>query len=1384
MNPEWFPLTDAALGIGFAATLDPANPCYNTAECIEFPTSVDNDALRAAIRTVYAENEGLRIRLVQRGNELGAQPVDLEEFARIVNIARVVRLDAPADRAEEAVLEWCSGTAGEPLDLAAGQTVDSAIIECGGRTWFYHCVHHLVADGFAAFDALRRAGQVYGRITAGDHPEPASRPGLAELRAQDAGDADRRAEDYEAWTDRLEREGLEEDFSLAQRQAPPRPRPHRVTLPIEPEIQDRLVSAARGAGTQWPAGVVAAVGSYLARVLGVEEARFGVPQMNRVLPGGPRVAARTCCTAVNMLPVTVSAVSRPREQLLAVREQMAFNQAHGLARQEDLERYCARRGGKLFGAQINVVPFDAVLRFGALQGRVHNITAGPVPDMTVCMRGMPGRGHALSLEVTANPELYGRHEVDRHARRIKNWLGSWTVAAVENTSTAELEQALPEEIDAVLGFQGADESVEHRTLLQRFEIQADRTPEAVAVREGPAYDADGRFGGRERTYAELKEAAQAVARGLLRAGVRPQDTVALRTERGVEQFELLYGVLYAGAVYLPIDPSLPAQRVETMLADAQCTVLVNGAEIAGLDFGTGSQTTIRQIGLREFAGSVEREPEIHGADGASPSVSGAYPGHWTRPGDRAYIQFTSGSTGRPKGVPITHRAVDNRLRWQQHLIPIGPGDRVAHKTAISFDVHVWELYWPLQHGGRIVIAAPEGHKDPEYLARLMTEEQVTCLHFVPTMLSAFLATPSVRRILSGPSTSLRYLVCSGEALTREQVRGAHEVLGVYPLNLYGPTEAAIDVTAWDTSQDPDAGVVPIGRPAWNTGCHVVDPTGHLCPPGVPGELCLSGVQIMSGYLNRPEADEAALGQLKVVHPEPPCSHDDASTRTEDLRIYRTGDVAVWREDGVLEYRGRRDHQIKIRGQRLELGEVEAVLADVAGVHAAAVLVKEVGGQDVLAAFLETDPARAEETLAAARTHCEENLPDYMVPTLWSALDRMPVTSNGKADRRDLATRELVVPDQGGVPQNLREQVMCTLFGDVLDVPAVGPETDFFTAGGASLSALELGIRVEEYFGQPCSLAKIFAHPTPRSLAEALEEQGFGELAPVLQLRRGQDPSSAPLVFLPPAGGLGWCYASFLQHLDPARSVWALQAPQFATPEIPWPEDLEALSAEYVTSLRKVAPDGCILAGWSVGGIAAVDVAARAADCGLPIRKVVLLDAYPPAYWLTRPEPTESDLWIALMRMGGIEPETVPSDLEQTIAALREHGSAMANLDDSALRTCIASVWKAMGYTRGASPRRFDGRVVACSARQTLEVGADPTAWEPLCDCLETHVVEGDHAAVLRGRNARRIAGWIEGQTFGGRERETATVSGRDISSTSVRPERELLETGDPGRGGM
>ena len=355
--------------------------------------------------------------------------------------------------------------------------------------------------------------------------------------------------------------------------------------------------------------------------------------------------------------------------------------------------------------------------------------------------------------------------------------------------------------------------------------------------------------------------------------------------------------------------------------------------------------------------------------------------------DPVYVLFTSGSTGRPKGVAISHRAIDNRLRWQQHQIPVGEGDRVLHKTPISFDVHVWELYWPLAEGAAVVIAAPDGHRDPAYLARVIAEQSVTAVHFVPTMLSALTSSPAARRILAEAGFGrereqpLRYVVCSGEALQKDQVQAAGEVLGVYPLNLYGPTEAAVDVTFWETSTDPHRESVPIGEPVWNTGTLILDPTGHPVPVGVTGELHLSGVQLARGYKNNPQATAAAFveqapaGALALLN-------------GESQRLYRTGDLACWEilPDGraVIGYRGRTDYQIKVRGQRLELGDIEMALAAVEGVSASVALLYRGLREPALAAVLEVGdvPAeRAEQLVEAAREHCAQVLPDYMVPTL-------------------------------------------------------------------------------------------------------------------------------------------------------------------------------------------------------------------------------------------------------------------------------------------------------------------------------------------------------------------------------------------------------------------
>ncbi|WP_303955631.1 AMP-binding protein, partial [Rothia mucilaginosa] len=447
---------------------------------------------------------------------------------------------------------------------------------------------------------------------------------------------------------------------------------------------------------------------------------------------------------------------------------------------------------------------------------------------------------------------------------------------------------------------------------------------------------------------------------------------------------------------------------------------------------------------------------------------------------------------------------------------------------------------------------------------------------------ALTSSPAARRILAdagfgqGREQPLRYVVCSGEALQKDQVQAAGEVLGVYPLNLYGPTEAAVDVTFWETSSDPQRESVPIGEPVWNTGTLILDPTGHPVPVGVTGELHLSGVQLARGYKNNPQATAAAFveqapaGALALLN-------------GESQRLYRTGDLACWEilSDGraVIGYRGRTDYQIKVRGQRLELGDIEMALAAVEGVTASVALLYRGLREPALAAVLEVGdvPAeRAEQLVEAAREHCAQVLPDYMVPTLWHTLPALPVSPSGKADRKLLASLDLTpeASDAEG-PHGLLEQQLCSIIAGVLGRERFGVDEDFFASGGHSLAALEVIAAVEEQLGLSMSIGALFAHPTVQALAASIAgERGEGaEFAPVLPLREqptvhDATDAPAPLFILPPAGGLGWCYAGYLSHLPAQQGVYALQAEAFSDPQAGFASSLQELAEGYLKLIEK------------------------------------------------------------------------------------------------------------------------------------------------------------------------------------------------------------------------
>ncbi len=1402
-DSPWLPLTTNARGIYFAAAIDPTNPCYNTAEVLQCPADTDLALLREAFEQLYRENEGFRVRTRIADGAASQQILPLEAFLAGIDLLvdggelEEGELNCTAEAGEEnssdlpgsdlpaPVRAWAQRLLAQPLTTDEGVTVRSAVVRYGGFLWVYHSFSHVVADGFAAFNGLSRVAAIYRALSAGQ-PVPATRRmSLQQLLDADEAASTARDEDVAFW----EASGAleQEDTSLAGRSASPSARSVRLAFSIDSSTQQALLDVAKQHAVSWPVLATAAVGSYLARVGGYPQASFGVPQMNRMfartLPEATRAlgaaSAQTGCTAVNVLPVQVAATGPIAESLHSVKEQYARNAEHPLARQEDLERTARNAQSRLFGAQINVVPFDAVLPLAAPSkdesgsavptARIHNISAGPVADATFTLRGMPGRGNSISCEIDMNPALYTAKELERHAARLSEWLPAYAAEAQrEGASLNNLGLATEAELATLRELTApalTEHPLEYKTLLGRFRDAVAAHPRALAVLDSApapgevltpeserAYAFD-----RALTYAELDERARALAAQLLDWGVRPSDAVGLRVHRGVEQYVALYALLYAGATYVPVLPDLPAERVGVMMEDAECSLLLHGPGLHPLS----AQELNPQEPQRHANLPQHTLPLLSTDDSTRAPAAEELPGVKTGLDEDAYVLFTSGSTGRPKGVAISHRAIDNRLRWQQHQIPVGEGDRVLHKTPISFDVHVWELYWPLAEGAAVVIAAPDGHRDPAYLARVIAEQSVTAVHFVPTMLSALTSSPAARRILADAGFGrdreqpLRYVVCSGEALQKDQVQAAGEVLGVYPLNLYGPTEAAVDVTFWETSTDPQRESVPIGEPVWNTGTLILDPTGHPVPVGVTGELHLSGVQLARGYKNNPQATAAAFveqapaGALALLN-------------GESQRLYRTGDLACWEilPDGraVIGYRGRTDYQIKVRGQRLELGDIEMALAAVEGVSASVALLYRGLREPALAAVLEVGdvPAeRAEQLVEAAREHCAQVLPDYMVPTLWHTLPALPVSPSGKADRKLLATLDLTpqTSDAEG-PHGLLEQQLCSIIAGVLGRERFGVDEDFFASGGHSLAALEVIAAVEEQLGLSVSIGALFAHPTVQALAASIAgERGEGaEFAPVLPLREhpaahDATDAPAPLFILPPAGGLGWCYGGYLSHLPAQQGVYALQAEAFSDPQAGFASSLQELAEGYLKLIEKTLAERSLprrfaLMGWSVGGTAAVQVAALAQAAGAQVERVVLLDAYPSEQWQGVPAPDEQESFRALLRMGGL-PEPAADeqlDLPGTLERLQRAGSAMGYLPEEKLGVCLGSMRASAALMRGAEQAFFDGDVLLVGVPHEDQPYLDAAGWAAHASSFRSVLLEGTHPDLVNPARLAEVTG--------------------------------------------
>ncbi|MDQ1352984.1 MAG: hypothetical protein QG657_3290, partial [Acidobacteriota bacterium] len=609
-----------------------------------------------------------------------------------------------------------------------------------------------------------------------------------------------------------------------------------------------------------------------------------------------------------------------------------------------------------------------------------------------------------------------------------------------------------------------------KTIHQLFEEQASKTPDHIAV-VGAATVETLRATSLQITYCQLNQQSDHLAAVLIEKGVLADSVVGIMMERSIEMIIGIYGILKAGGAYLPIDPSYPRERINYMLADSNAKILL-GMEECRKEIIVNCQLLI--VNCKLLIGCPRRG--LHHSN------------------HLAYLIYTSGSTGKPKGVMIEHRSLVNRLNWMQKKYPIGPGDTILHKTSFTFDVSVWEIFWWSMVGARVCLLAPGGEKDHRQIAAAIYREHVTVMHFVPSMLGAFLdyTKESGAPGVAGRLSTLKQVFASGESLTVPLVKRFNEILNIKNktrlANLYGPTEVTVDVSFYDCPEGQAIERVPIGRPIDNTGLVVVSKGGRVQPIGVPGELCIGGVGLARGYLNRPE-----LTAEKFINKSFSGGAGGRFYKKAPL-LYRTGDLARWLHDGNIEFLGRIDQQVKIRGNRIELGEIEVLLnRHIAVKESVVIAVNDPSGESCLCAYIvNEDENREELSVEQLRAFLGKTLPEYMIPSYFVPIEKIPLTASGKVDRRSLPAIEPGKILRTGAtyvkPGSEIEEKLVALWQDILKVQGVGIHDNFFSLGGHSLKAMNFIGQVYKTFDLEIPLRIIFDKPTIAGIAQWLEDK--------------------------------------------------------------------------------------------------------------------------------------------------------------------------------------------------------------------------------------------------------------------------------------------------------
>jgi amino acid adenylation domain-containing protein len=1221
----------------------PGTATYTIALAVRLRGPLDLARLEAALAELPRRHGSLRHRF----------PADEEGHpaVHVVSEAAVPLARAAAGSDEETVAA-IDAECGTPLDPANGPLLRALLVERGPADHVLALlVHHLAADGQSAQLLVRDLIALY-RVEA--PPPPAVR-----FRDIAAWQRERPLERETAyWTRRLAglpRLDLTTDLPRPARQ---RFEGASVVRLLDPALTAQLTElGARHGATRFMV-LLAAFETLLSRSTGQRQFGVGTPVAGRTRPEFEDVVGMFVNTLVLRAeladdPPFAELLTRTRDVVIDALDHQELSFAR-LVEELNVPRDPSRQ--PLVDALFSLHDFPVATGTGGgaeIEAADFPLTPGSSRhDLELYVVPTPDGG--LGCTFTYKTSLFTADTMTRTAARLETLLRAAVAAPGTPVSRLPMLDDAERAQLAAWNDTAADFPAD-RTLHGLVADQVRRTPDATAVT----------FGGGSLTYAGLDARANQVAHRLIAEGVGPGSLVAVCAERSLDLPVALLGTLKTGAAYVPLDPEYPAERLAFMLSDSAAPVvltqrrLVEGAAQGALGDTAG---TAAALAGSDATVLVLDDPQVWQEQPATdPQVA-------EDPAAAAYMIYTSGSTGRPKGVPNAHRGIVNRLDWMQKRYGLTAEDAVLQKTPASFDVSVWEFFWPLLAGARLVLAEPGGHRDPGYLRALVAQERITTAHFVPSMLALFLPEEAG----DAGCAPLRRIICSGEELPVDlALRCLRTLPGAELHNLYGPTEAAIDVSSWQCTPAGLAGRarVPVGRPIQNATMHILDEHREPVPVGVPGELHLGGVAVALGYHRRPEltAERFAGG------------------------LYRTGDAARRLPDGTVEFLGRLDNQVKLRGLRIELGEIEAALRDKAGAREAAVVVS---ADQRLIGYVVGGP----QDTAQARDAVRGTLPDYMVPAHIVALDALPLTPNGKLDRRALPEPEATAAAYRA-PVSETERTVAAVWAEILQVEQVGLDDDFFDLGGHSLLAIQAVAKLRAALpagGRPVGLVDMFSLRTVAELAAFAAQSAPEGPRALLQLLTPQRRATAAVsyVCVPYGSGSAIVYQPLADELPLNEALYALSIPGNDIGLDEDPMDFDELAARTTEEILRIEGPLVVYGHCGVGAALAVELTRRVEAAGRAVEAcyigAIFPFAKPGGMWrgLTRPDffdrlrSSQSDL-DSLKARGVDLDELDPAVADRIIRTMRHDSKAAEEyftklFDTPALRKLDAPIISVVG----------------------------------------------------------------------------------------------------------